>query len=275
DDPVVAGYGVYNEPWPGWNLDPGFDDLLLFPFFRRVVDALTGTHDGLPCWSGFFMPAVCGYRDLGVDDRRHLMFLDTGLPREILDFPTHLGLPFSSYPNLVLALHAYTHFYTPDKLVFNQNPRDASYPWGGYEQSYVFAEREARAMGAALFVEEFGDNPADDPEILANQLLEQEKNRVGFAFWTWTEKGGGSWCAYGRCRRQPPGLRQADRCRVHYHGLALASPPNRLRQLSLSHFLGHLHHRRLISPPTWHGLIWRTGWEADQPFLAAFARPRT
>ena len=204
DDPVVAGYGVYNEPWPGWNLDPGFDDLLLFPFFRRVVDALTGTHDGLPCWSGFFMPAVCGYRDLGVHDRRHLMFLDTGLPREILDFPTHLGLPFSSYPNLVLALHAYTHFYTPDKLVFNQNPRDASYPWGGYEQSYVFAEREARAMGAALFVEEFGDNPADDPEILANQLLEQEKHRVGFAFWTWKEKGGGSWGVFapdGSCIR--------------------------------------------------------------------------
>src|SRR5206468_3342699 len=58
-------------------------------------------------------------------------------------------------------------------------------------------------------------------------------------------------------------------------GLARAAPPGRLRQLSPTQFLGHLHHRRLISPPTWHGLIWRTGWEADQPFLAAFARPRT
>jgi hypothetical protein len=150
------------------------------------------------------MPAVCGYRDLGVGDRRHLMFLDTGLPREITDFPTHLGLRFSSYPNLVLAQHAYTHIYTPDKLVFNQNPRDASYPWGGYEQSYAFAEREARAMDAALFVEEFGNNPQDDPVVLANQLLEQERHGVGFAFWTWKERGGGSWGVFvpdGSCMR--------------------------------------------------------------------------
>ena len=191
-DSVVAGYGLYNEPWPGWNLSVGFDDLLLFPFYRRLIDAITGVRDGLPCWSGFFMPAVCGYRDLGVGDRRHLMFLDTGLPREIADFPTHLGLPVSSYPNLVLGLHAYTHVYTPDQLVFHQKPRDATYPWAGYDQGYALAEREAKAMGAALFVEEFGNNPDDDDAILAAQLLEQEKHTVGFEFWTWKEKGGGS-----------------------------------------------------------------------------------
>ncbi|HKW69177.1 MAG TPA: cellulase family glycosylhydrolase [Candidatus Dormibacteraeota bacterium] len=192
-DSVVAGYGLYNEPWPGWNVSVGFDDLLLFPFYRRVIDAITGVHDGLPCWSGFFMPAVCGYRDLGVGDRRHLMFLDTGLPREITDFPTHLGMPVSSYPNLVLGLHAYTHIYTPDKLVLGQNPRDATYPWGGYDQSYALAEREAKAMRAALFVEEFGNNSEDDDVVLAAQVLEQEKHTIGFEFWTWKEKGGGAW----------------------------------------------------------------------------------
>jgi hypothetical protein len=93
DDSTVAGYSVFNEPLPGWNLPPGFEDLLLFPFYRRVIDAVTGVGDGLPCWSGFFMPAVCGYRDLGVRDQRHLFFLDTGLVREVTDFPTHLGLP--------------------------------------------------------------------------------------------------------------------------------------------------------------------------------------
>ena len=203
-DSVVAGYGLYNEPWPGWNLSPGFEDLLLFPFYRRVIDAITGVHDGLPCWSGFFMPAVCGYRDLGVDDRRHLMLLDTGLAREITDFPTHLGLPVSSYPNLVLALHAYTHIYTPDKLVLDQKPGSATYPWGGYEQSYSWAEREARAMDAALFVEEFGNNPDDDDIILASQVLEQEKHNLGFGFWTWKEKGAGAWGMFdpaGHCLR--------------------------------------------------------------------------
>jgi hypothetical protein len=188
DDPVVAGYGIYNEPLHGWNLPPGFEDLLLFPFYRRAIDAITGVQDGLPCWSGFFMPAPCGYRDLGVQDRRHLMFLDTGLLREVTDFPTHLGMPISSYPNVVLAMHAYTHIYTLDKLAGLRG-----YPWGGYDQSYGLAEREARAMDAALFISEFGNAPADDASILKAQLEEQEKHRTGFAFWPWKESSGGSW----------------------------------------------------------------------------------
>jgi endoglycosylceramidase len=195
-DTTVAGYSIFNEPWPGWNLSPGFEDLLLFPFYRRVIDAVTGVGDGAPCWSGFFMPAVCGYRDLGVHDRRHLFFLDTGLLREVTDFPTHLGLPVSSYPNLVLSMHAYTHIYTFDALA-KEKPDQANYPWGGYDQGYSLAEREAKAMGAALFVAEFGNSPDWDSLILANQLLEQERHRVGFAFWTWMENcGSGSWGMY-------------------------------------------------------------------------------
>ncbi|HSS61163.1 MAG TPA: cellulase family glycosylhydrolase [Candidatus Limnocylindrales bacterium] len=195
DDPVVAGYGIYNEPLLGWSLPPGFEDLLLFPFYRRAIDAITGAHDGLPCWSGFFMPAPCGYRDLGADDARHLIFLDTGLLREVTDFPTHLGLPISSYPNVVLALHAYTHFYTIDHLAPHL-VSSSSYPWGGYDQSYSWADREARAMDAALFVSEFGNPPGDDANLLANQLLEQERHRTGFAFWTWKENTAGGWGLY-------------------------------------------------------------------------------
>lgn len=192
DDSAVAGYSVFNEPWPGWNLPPGFEDLLLFPFYRRVIDAITGVHDGLPCWSNFFMPAPCGYRDLGVHDLHHLIFLDTGLLREVTDFPTHLALPVSSYPNLVLSMHAYTHIYTVDALL--KQPADrAGYPWGGYDQSYSLADHEAKAMNAALFVAEFGDSPQWDSLVLANQLQEQERHLTGFAFWTWKENGGGGW----------------------------------------------------------------------------------
>ena len=188
NESVVVGYGVYNEPWLGWTLPPGFEDLLLFPFYRRVMDAITGVRDGLPCWSGFFMPAVCGYRDLGIHDVRHLMFLDTGLLREVTDFPTHLGMPVSSYPNVVLGLHAYTHIYTPDGLLGQKVP-NTSYPWGGYDQGWDWAAREAKAMDAALFMEEFGNDPRDDPLILHNQLLEAERHLAGFAFWTWKENG--------------------------------------------------------------------------------------
>ena len=194
DDSVVAGFGVYNEPAFSWNLPPGFDDLLLFPFYRRVIDAVTGARDGLPCWSGAFMPAPCGYRDLGVDDRRHLLFLDTGLLREITDFPTHLGLPLSSYPNVVLALHAYTHQYTPDKLFLGQTVPNTTYPWGGYDQGWNSAEREAKAMDMALFLEEFGTETWFDKYILESDLREAEQHRVGYAFWTWKENGDkGSW----------------------------------------------------------------------------------
>ena len=188
DDPVVAGYGVYNEPWLGWNLPPGFEDLLLFPFYRRAIDALTGARDGLPCWSGFFMPAPCGYRDLEVKDTRHLFFLDTGLFREVTDFPTHLGLPVSSYPNVVLAMHAYTHVYTLDTLTPWKD-----YPPGGYDQSYASAEREAKAMDAALFVSEFASAPDRDGTWLTSQLQEQEKHRLGFAFWPWKESTDSTW----------------------------------------------------------------------------------
>ncbi|HEY1420768.1 MAG TPA: cellulase family glycosylhydrolase [Candidatus Dormibacteraeota bacterium] len=188
DDSTVAGYSLFNEPWPGWNLPPGFDDLLLFPFYRRIIDAITGVRDGLPCWTGFFMPAACGYPDLGVHDLHHLVFLDTGLLREVTDFPTHLGLPVSSYPNVVLAMHAYTHIYTFDALA-GQPADKASYPWGGFDQSYYLAGREARAMNAALFVAEFGNGQSWDSFDLASQLAEQERHDVGFAFWTWKENG--------------------------------------------------------------------------------------
>jgi endoglycosylceramidase len=196
NDSTVAGYGIYNEPLLGWNLPPGFEDLLLFPFYRRAIDAITGAHDGLPCWSGFFMPAVCGYRDLGADDARHLIFLDAGLLREVTDFPTHLETPLTSYPNIVLALHAYTHVYTVDSL-FPKLVSRSSYPWGGYDQSYGSADREARAMRAALFVSEFGSAPGDEQTLLRSQLLEQEIHHTGFAFWPWKENSGASWGVYG------------------------------------------------------------------------------
>ncbi len=191
DDSTVVGYSVFNEPLPGWNLPPGFEDLLLFPFYRRVVDAITGVRDGLPCWAGFYMPSFCGYRDLGVHDLHHLFFLEAGLLREVTDFPTHLSMPVSSYPNLVLSLHAYTHQYTFDHFI-GQPPDKATYPWGGYDQSYALGEHEARAMNAALFVSEFGFDPKWDSLVIASQLVEMEKHRVGFAFWTWKENGSGA-----------------------------------------------------------------------------------
>ena len=225
DDSTVAGIDIYNEPWPGWNLSPGFEDLLLYPFYRRVIDAITGMHDGLPCPTRVPMPAPCGYPDLGVHDLRHLVFLDTGLPREITDFPTHLGLPISSYANQVLGIHAYTHIYTPDHLMSPSTPpNQATYPWGGYDQSYWWAEREARALGAALFVTEFGNDLKWDSIELANQLHEQEIHRTGLAFWTWKENCGGdsTWGMFNGINCQTLSPQPSSGCLRHDRAALLA-----------------------------------------------------
>jgi len=186
DSSTVAGYGIFNEPWPGFVPPPLFEDLFLFPFYRRVLDALTGAGDGLPCPSSAPPVPACGYRDLGIGDRAHLFFVEPNHLREQTDFPTSLPLPFSSAANLVYAIHAYTHVFTLDALA-GQDPRRASYPPGGFELSYVSGQLEARALRAALFVDELGNQPADDAILLANQLTSQERHRVGAILWVWKQ----------------------------------------------------------------------------------------
>jgi endoglycosylceramidase len=186
DDSAVAGYGVFNEPWPGFVPPPAFEDLFLFPFYRRVLDALTGAGDGLPCPPPASAAPPCGYPDLGIHDRSHLFFVEPDHLREQTDFATSLPLPFSSAANLVYSIHAYTHVFTLDALA-GQDPRHASYPPGGFELSYGSAELEARSMHAALFVDELGDQPADDALLLANQLAVEERHQVGSVLWLWKQ----------------------------------------------------------------------------------------
>ncbi len=185
EDSAVVGYGVFNEPWPGFFDLPWFEDLFLFPFYRRVIDALAGAGDGLPCPSGWPAVAPCGYPDLGVHDRRHLFFVEADHLRELTDFATDLPQPLSSYPNVVYAIHAYTHKFTLDAML-GQKPETASYPPGGYDLSYRSAGAEARSLGAALFVSEYGYEPNEDP-LLSRQLEAQDRHQVGSTFWPWKE----------------------------------------------------------------------------------------
>jgi len=75
NDPTVVGYELMNEPLPGYLPPPVFDTGYLFPFYRRVVDAVTGVSDGAICPAGMPYAAACGYADLRVHDRRHLFFV--------------------------------------------------------------------------------------------------------------------------------------------------------------------------------------------------------
>ena len=195
DNSTVIGYSLFNEPWPGWAPPPLFEDALLFPFYRRVIDALTGARDGIPCPSGFpYLPA-CGYADLGIHATHQLYFVEPGLIREITDFPTHLSLPLTSYPNVVLGLHAYTHIYTVDRILFGANPQSST--WPSFDQSYQWGEIEARQLGAALFVSEYGNDPSNDARLLVSQVAEQTRHQVGATFWVWKQScGSGPWGLY-------------------------------------------------------------------------------
>ena len=217
DESAVAGYSLYNEPWPGWLPPPAFDDLLLYPFYRRLIDAITGAADGPACADAAPYLAMCGHRDLGVHDRAHLFFVEPGLVREITDFATHVPIPLSSYPNVVLSFHAYTHIYTPDALLGHPSATDPP-----YDRSYAWAETEARLLRTALFVSEFGNDPSQDRSLLVNQLAEQEQHRLGSTFWVWKQN-----CGYNRPWGVFEGIfgSASDQRCAYQGGPAAASPP--------------------------------------------------
>jgi endoglycosylceramidase len=196
DESAVVGFGAFNEPWPGFVPPPAADDLLIYPFYRRLIDAITGVADGVRCPSSFPALPICGHPSLGVDDRRHIFFLEADHVRELTDFPVAFGLPVSSYPNLAFSIHPYTHKYTLDALA-GQNPKTSPYPPAGYGQAYGTAEAEARSMDAALFVSEFGNEPQLDGQLLTNELQQQDRYLTGATYWPWKENcGGDTWGVY-------------------------------------------------------------------------------
>jgi endoglycosylceramidase len=178
DDSTVVGYDLYNEPWPGFVSPPLFDDLLLIPFYRRAIDALTGVQDGVPCPAGLPLP-ICGHPDLGVHTRQ-LMFVEPDLMRVVSDFDLNLPQRLTSYPNVVYSIHTYTHKFTVDAV---EHWPASVYPPGGYATSYRSAEAAARSLGAALFVTEYGNEPALDSTMLTTQTAEQEHYLLGSTFW--------------------------------------------------------------------------------------------
>lgn len=199
DDSTVLGYEVMNEPSPGFLGLATFESGYLYPFYRRVVDALTGVHapvDGVPCPPSTPAVAVCGYPDLGIHDTRHLVFVEPSVVRNLVDLSPQVSLPFTSYANVVFAPHVYTHVFTLDAETGLPLPVPVS-----YDQAYQTASAEAAAMNAALFVTEYGDNPPSDSTILAQQAAAQERALVGATVWIWKENcndvsPGNSWGLY-------------------------------------------------------------------------------
>jgi hypothetical protein len=164
DDSTVAGYEIMNEPLPGLIAPVVFSSTFLYPFYTRVVNALTAR--GVNRQSFFFEPMAI---------------------RNLEDAPDQLPLPFSSYPNLVYAPHDYTHVFTIDREA-GIPPSQSPYPVS-YDQPYQVADAEARTFGAALVCgefNEFGSDPATYKEVVGGMTAAQDRHLVGSAYWAWT-----------------------------------------------------------------------------------------
>src|SRR5581483_10140043 len=202
DDSTVAGYELMNEPQSGALAAPGlFDQVALFPFYRRVVDAITGTNDG-------------GYRDLGIHDTRHLIFFEPWAIRNLVDQSAQANAPFTTYSNLVYAPHQYTHVFTFDRALGGQLQAPVPIPYPpSYDQALTTAAQEATQLGAALWVGEFGNSSTDDDTILRSLTAAQDRHLTGSAVWAWkgncdpgstTAQCAGTWATFVGDTRQPP-----------------------------------------------------------------------
>lgn len=67
-----------NEPQPGSYSDQfTFSSDYLYPFYKRIIQAITGVRDGLPdCPKDAPIGKNCAYPNLGINDQRHLFFLN-------------------------------------------------------------------------------------------------------------------------------------------------------------------------------------------------------
>jgi endoglycosylceramidase len=203
DNSTVLGYEVMNEPQPGSLSSVPVENLYtasaqdLFPFYQRVIEALTGVRDGLPTCPASdptSLTNACAYPQLA-DVSHQQIFVEPIAYRNLVDFSPQISKPFTQYPNLVWAPHIYTHAFTLDQFIgypVTNSPFPPSYTFG-----YQTAESEAQAMHAAVFTTEFGDSSSTDGNVLAGETAAQESTLTGGTVWAW--KGlsaamGTCWC---------------------------------------------------------------------------------
>lgn len=189
NESTVAGIELINEPLPGWEYlidPPGQAHKMLFPFYKRIIQAITGVRDGLPdCPKGVAVPisVQCAYPSLGIDDTRHIVFFEPSALRNTFDATfDNASEPFTEYTNLVFTPHVYTHVFTIDAELKFLNITD--YP-PSFAYAYETAWAEANALHAAVFVTEFGSGHDSDFTLVLPTLDEAERHQTGGTIWSW------------------------------------------------------------------------------------------
>jgi hypothetical protein len=192
DDPTVVGYEIMNEPPVGSEAALPIANLYdassqqLYPFYTRVIEALTGVRDGRPTCPSTrptSLTGACAYPAQTHVDRQSMFYEPLGL-RNLFDFSPQVSAPFSSYPDLVYAPHIYTHVFTADASFLDVPVAQSPYP-PSYTFGYATALAEAEAMHAATFVTEFGNPPSQDGTVLAGMTDAQQTALVGGSVWAW------------------------------------------------------------------------------------------
>jgi len=176
------GIELMNEPPPS-SLDVfGFSTRDLYPFYRRIVQAVTGVRDGMQtCPATHPVQTGCAFPDLGIHDRRHMIFVDPMALRNEVDRDLGWGLkPFTSYDNIVFAPHTYTNSFTVS-LLHHSLVRS-------YAQSLDTAWVTAKHLNASVFVTEFGGS-SSKPQRIRNIIEEQDRHLTSSTHWVWKERG--------------------------------------------------------------------------------------
>ena len=176
----VLGWELMNEPLPGLDVNlVGFSDKVLYPFYGRLVQAVTGVRDGLPSCPAsdpISLAGDCAYPDLGLHTDR-LIVCEPMAVRNQLDRSAQVSAPFTEYPNVVYAPHEYTRSFTLSKNI-------------SFNVSLDTAAREAYKMRAAVLVTEWGGGALAD---LLQIGAEQQAHRVSGLHWVWKQNGDGGW----------------------------------------------------------------------------------
>jgi len=201
DDPTVIGYEIMNEPQEGSLSAVPIGNLYqasatqLYPFYKRVIEALTGVRDGLPtCPASDPTSTRCAYPQQAHVDRQSV-FYEPFADRNEIDFSPQASVPFSSYPDLVYAPHIYTHAFTLDQFI-GYPATDSPYP-PSYTFGYQTADYEAQAMHSAVFVTEYGADAGSDSYLLTGETAAQDATETSSTLWAWkglSDQQSSCWC---------------------------------------------------------------------------------
>ena len=181
DEVAVLGFEIMNEPPPSVLNPLTFSNEILYPFYRRVIQAVTGVRDGMKecATNATNINNSCAFPDLGIHDIKHLYFVEPLALRNQLDRSIQNVWNFTSYPNIVYAPHTYTNSFTLSKNV-------------PYPQSLDTAWKEAYKMKAPVIVTEFGSGTSpSELDRLGNITQQQDTHMTGSTFWVWKEGNGG------------------------------------------------------------------------------------